>query len=131
MVTTTARQTAPVSQPTARFDRAAAASGYSHAATIVMFDAIDPQGLTVDEATDWLEADITPWGAPTWIAEGFSDPEEASEYRRWRLSASDARWARQDGIDESGLRTYRRLFEMMATVPTAPGLVGAGITPLL
>ena len=97
-----------------RFGAVASALGYDFHATRQMFDAATAFGLPIAVATEWLEADITPWGVHGWLAQGFADGAEAIEYRRWGFTPELAYWARRDGVAEPTLRAYRTLIEVLA-----------------
>ena len=110
----------PGSELRDRFEAVAKARGYDDHAARLMFDAAVSSGLPVADATEWLSADITPWGAASWLAQGFASGAEASEYRRWGFRPDSAYWARRDGVTAGTLRGYRNLAEILA------GELGAG-----
>ena len=103
-----------------RFEAVALAGGYDVHAARLMSDAAVSSGLPVADATEWLSANITPWGAAAWQAQGFGSGAEAREYRRWGFTPDSAYWARRDGVTEPELRAYRSLLEILA------GEMGAG-----
>jgi hypothetical protein len=119
VVLSTSDGDAPAPEPPASFARAAREHGYDGIGTGDMYRSLPRLGLSVDAATRWLEAGITPWGATTWIERGMTDPDEVAEYRRWRLPAEVAYWAHRDGYTPEVLRALRALFELLAGAPAA------------
>jgi hypothetical protein len=78
------------------FAAAASAHGYDTESSQTMVEAAASLGLALGEAADWLDNDITPWGASTWVAEGFATGAEARPYRRDGYTPEGAYWARRD-----------------------------------
>jgi len=79
-----------------RFAAAAEARGYDDRARLAMVQAAASLRLPLDQAASWLEADITPWGAMAWKAEGFADGAEARAYRARGFTPIGAYQARRD-----------------------------------
>jgi hypothetical protein len=85
--------------PAEHFAEAATTHGYNQRATRIMVDAAAALRLPLDEAADWLDVDITPWGSEAWKAQGFADGAEARKYRARGLTPAGAY---RDRLDERG-----------------------------
>ena len=79
-----------------RFADVAAAHGYRGADTATMVAAAAAFDIDLEQAADWLDADITPWGSRAWRAEGFADGAEAAPYRARGLTPAGGYLARRD-----------------------------------
>ena len=78
------------------FSAAARAHGYDAGETETMVTAAVALHLPLEQAAEWLDADITPWGAQAWKAEGFADGAEAATYRARGFTPAGAYQARRD-----------------------------------
>ena len=78
------------------FSAAAHAHGYDEKETDAMARASVALHLPLEQAAEWLDADITPWGAQAWKAEGFADGAEAAVYRARGFTPAGAYQARRD-----------------------------------
>ncbi len=85
-----------MSTPAEHFAAAAQAHGYDATATATMVTASSAMRLPLEQAAQWLDADITPWGAQAWKAEGFADGAEAAAYRARGFTPTQAYQARRD-----------------------------------
>jgi len=95
-MTTPTATTPTETTPAQHFAAAATAHGYDAHATALMVDAATAEQLPLEQAAEWLDADITPWGASAWKAEGFADGAEARPYRARGLTPAGAYQTRRD-----------------------------------
>jgi hypothetical protein len=78
------------------FADVATAHGYGAADTATMVDAAAAFDIALEQAADWLDADITPWGSRAWQTEGFADGAEAAPYRARGFTPVGGYLARRD-----------------------------------